>query len=189
MKKCSKCKEFKELSFFSKNKQQKNGLNPSCKQCRSSYTKSDYAKAKDRARYSKRSIKLKEYMKIKYLLESEKIKKRAEIYRKNNAEKHRQCSRNWQKNNPSMCRANIVKYKASKINQTPKWLNFKQFEEIKQFYIQAREITDKFGIRYEVDHIIPLRGKNVRGLHVPWNLQVITKKENCIKRNKIESVG
>ena len=43
-------------------------------------------------------------------------------------------------------------------------------------------------IKHEVDHIIPIHGKNVCGLHVPWNLRIITAKRNKIKGNKIEEI-
>lgn len=72
--------------------------------------------------------------------------------------------------------ANENKRRASKLKQTPKWANLK---DIEQFYMNCPK-------GYHVDHIIPLQGKNVRGLHVLENLQYLPAIENIRKGNKVE---
>lgn len=71
------------------------------------------------------------------------------------------------------------------LNATPKWLTIEDHRLISNFYIEAKRLEDTTGIKYHVDHILPLRGKTVWGLHVPWNLQIIEAKENLIKSNKV----
>ena len=76
--------------------------------------------------------------------------------------------------------------KATIKRASPNSLSSEDFEQIKQIYLECKIITEQTGIEHHVDHIIPLRGRNVCGLHVPWNLQIITAEENLRKSNKYE---
>lgn len=71
-----------------------------------------------------------------------------------------------------------MKRKTAKIQATPPWLTKDHFEEMLSFYEHADEMTKRTGILHEVDHIVPLQGRTVCGLHVPWNLRVLTALEN-----------
>ena len=88
-----------------------------------------------------------------------------------------------QKEKPHLATASATRRHTAKLKRTPIWLTKAQHLEIEGFYLLAKEMEKQFGQKYEVDHIVPLRGKTVSGLHVPWNLQVLTKKENCSKNN------
>jgi hypothetical protein len=66
---------------------------------------------------------------------------------------------------------------------TPPWADL---DSIRGVYEAAVSLTNSTGQPYEVDHIIPLRGKNVCGLHVPENLRVIPKRDNRRKANTFE---
>lgn len=69
-----------------------------------------------------------------------------------------------------------AKYRASKLHRTPVWLSKEELDQIAIFYANCPE-------GYEVDHILPLQGKLVSGLHVLSNLQYLTKADNAIKNN------
>ena len=68
---------------------------------------------------------------------------------------------------------------------TPAWTTKEMRRQIRQKYLEAQELTKTTGIRYEVDHIIPLINDNVCGLHVPWNMQLLPKTDNLRKSNKL----
>lgn len=68
---------------------------------------------------------------------------------------------------------------------TPKWLTTEQKMEIRLKYRLAIELSRRLGVPHAVDHIIPLQGEEVCGLHVPWNMEVITQEKNLKKSNKL----
>jgi hypothetical protein len=75
-------------------------------------------------------------------------------------------------------------YKRKLQAATPKWLSNADSDAIMAIYVEARATTETTGVPHEVDHIVPIIGKNVCGLHVPWNLRVITQFENRSKGNR-----
>lgn len=107
----------------------------------------------------------------------------AEHY-KNNTEKYKEKTRLWQQNNRARHNAYCMFRYTSKMQARPKWLSQDDLWMIEEAYSLAKLREQMTGIKWHVDHIVPLRGKTVCGLHVPWNLQVITASENCSKRNK-----
>jgi hypothetical protein len=90
----------------------------------------------------------------------------------------------WKENNPEFVKADDLHRRRKHRDATPKWLTQEHKNQIRAIYFEAMEKTKTTGEKYAVDHIVPLRGKLVSGLHVPWNLAVITREENSRKSNK-----
>jgi hypothetical protein len=72
----------------------------------------------------------------------------------------------------------------AKVQRTPKWLSADDHWLMTQAYELAALRTKLFGFPWHVDHVLPLHGRRVSGLHVPTNLQVIPGTDNCKKSNK-----
>jgi 5-methylcytosine-specific restriction endonuclease McrA len=87
--------------------------------------------------------------------------------------------------NPELYKALTSVRKRRHRSATPKWITPEQKLAMRQLYLQAMELTKLTGERYVVDHIVPLISDEVCGLHVPWNLRVITQEENLRKSNKL----
>lgn len=75
-------------------------------------------------------------------------------------------------------------YLAKKKLATPIWANM---TEIEQIYAHARRLSFETSIPHHVDHIVPIRGKKVSGLHIHTNLQILTATENLKKGNQFEA--
>ena len=100
-------------------------------------------------------------------------------------EEKNQYKKKYKQDNPDLYRE-LVSLRRRRFRQaTPKWLTAEQKMEIRLKYRLAIELSRATGVRHAVDHEIPLQGEDVCGLHVPWNLRVITQEENLKKSNKL----
>jgi hypothetical protein len=105
-----------------------------------------------------------------------------------NHEKSKELQRSRQKNRLDACAAYEAKRRAEKLQRTPKWLTAHDVKVIDGFYSISAMLTRENKEPWHVDHIVPLRGKLVSGLHVPSNLQVMRGVENVGKNNRYEVV-
>lgn len=137
------------------------GLSPKCKGC------------------------VKAYNAMYYTINAEEVKKTTNAYHHANKVVSNNRSRKWTQDNLARHNQHSAKRRASKLQRTPSWLSETHRRHIGFFYQAAKTITEETGVSFVVDHIVPLQGAIVSGLHVPWNLQVITSSENASKSNKV----
>lgn len=169
---CTKCRLVKELTAFSKNSGQKSGLEPSCKECRSAY---------HAALYLSRRQEINERNK-KWNKENADFVYRYSIdYRRRKPDKSRQYTKAWRLKNHSAVIAQNAARRAAKMRAMPKWADRKS---IAYHYRLAAWRTKNLGMKYCVDHIVPLRHHLVCGLHVEANLRVMLSVLNNSKGNR-----
>lgn len=180
MKSCTACKIEKDLGCFVKNKNTPDGFHRWCKSCLSEGKKKSYLKNKDH--YNAKS-------KANYYL---------------NKEKYNDISKQWRKENPERMAEHYEKYRQSEKGKKNRRLDNKKrydsgyrkawnfirrrgIEMSTPYWVDKKSLVEFFKKRpvgFHVDHIVPLRGKNVSGLNVPWNLQYLPASENLRKSNK-----
>ena len=191
MKLCVSCKAQKSLSEFYKRKDSPDGYRNDCKDCRKKvalkhyYTDHEAGKERLRQSYEKRKATNPNLAAEQYAKNREKDLERSKLAYQANAEDRKAKQRLWSKTNRGTANALAKRYKLKKVNATPKWLSESQLLNIKCKY-QLAAMLNIHGVEaWHVDHIVPIRGKDVCGLHVPWNLRVIPAKENMTKGNKL----
>lgn len=99
-------------------------------------------------------------------------------------ELRRESSRLCARNNPARVKNNKIKYESKLKRATPGWLTKEDWDYMNALYEEARRLTRETGVKHQVDHIIPINGRTVSGLHVPGNLQILTQAENVAKLNR-----
>ena len=103
-------------------------------------------------------------------------------YRERNRERIRQINADSRRRNPEVVAAAKVERRSRMRTHVPPWADRKA---IKAIYLECRRLRKETGLDYQVDHIIPLKGKNVCGLHVETNLQILLGIENMRKANRM----
>lgn len=91
----------------------------------------------------------------------------------------------WERINQYKRRAIKARRRASKMQATPKWITKADFAAIEEWYQLAKDLQWLSEEKLHVDHIIPLQGKNVCGLHIASNLQILPASENIRKGNRL----
>jgi 5-methylcytosine-specific restriction endonuclease McrA len=195
---CTKCGETKPVDLFYKRSDQVGKFTSHCRACKRSHDNAHVAKPetkKKRSEYAKKYrsnpeniLKQNQYRYFYYRTEeyrsrgSEKAKNRRldpEI-----AKKIREYDVIRAKQNPAYFAFKTRSRKAKKLQRTPQWMNAAHHFEIECVYKYC-SVLRAIGLDYEVDHVIPLQGKIVSGLHLPWNLQVLHASENARKGNRL----
>jgi len=181
---CRTCNKEKSAAEFYRDYGCADGLNIDCADCCRDAAARDRREKPAIGRTASRKWKT---------INPDKAKQDIAEYRAANRERISQKSREWRRankkrlqskerrrlvrNRAQICAKN-ARRRASQRKATPPWLTAIQIAQIAEFYEIAAARTVQTNIVHHVDHVHPLLGKNFRGLHVPWNLQVLTDDEN-----------
>lgn len=181
MKVCTTCKISKYFNCFHKSKSNSDGLYGICKECRKPKSLDYRQKNGDRIRANWRAA---------YAADPTKHRANASRWSKANPDRCRAAGRRWTKNNRSKANEHTAKRYAALRQATPPWITKGHRSEMQWFYETAQELQWLSDEPLCVDHIEPLRGEISSGLHVPWNLQIISVSANSRKGNRLgDAIG
>jgi len=196
MKQCAKCKQEKVAEDFYANKRMKSGLNSFCIVCHKANNIARKKITRQQPEFKAKELEYKKQYRAKTIEQRKAYMKKwhsanAEaqtIYRKEYREANPMYFSLYAKANKSKLNAKTRRRQAMIINRTPAWVDSEELWLIKEAYALAELRTNLFGFSWHVDHIVPLQGKLVSGLHTISNLQVIPAIENIRKHNRFEVV-
>ncbi|MBB3256863.1 hypothetical protein FHW21_001712 [Paraburkholderia sp. WP4_3_2] len=182
---CSKCKKVHAVAAdaFSRNKNTKDGLAAHCKSCASAAYKDFYNRNRDKlVRRASEQVLARRRRDPEYDRKLSRDAKRRELSDPIRYARHLERYREWSKANPGKTAELRARRREEVARATPRWADL---FEIHAKYKESNRLTKETGILHHVDHIIPIRGKLVCGLHVPHNLRVIPATENLRKSNRL----
>jgi hypothetical protein len=133
-------------------------------------------------------LKVKVIRKKSYDKDPQKSINRSKKYAKNNPEKIKVRMDRWVRENPEKILMYCAKRRAAKFNAIPSWADEEHDRQIEEIYQLAKELQWLSEEPFHVDHDIPLQGKNISGLHIPSNLQILPASVNLSKHNKFDQI-
>ena len=166
---CSTCKNDKPLAMFSPDVRTRSGVQSRCKLCQASIQKNIRAKNPEKHRAA-----IKIYRQKHPIV----VRQRNTAYRLSNPEKIAVWKQKDRLTNIGRILADNAYRRAETKQRTVAWADL---TAIKSIYEEAQQLSVLLGEQYHVDHVIPLVGKDVCGLHVEANLQIILAIENLRK--------
>lgn len=203
MKTCTKCGCTKPLSDFHKYAQSKDGHKPACKQCNTAaavaYQSANTGSRKTKdARYRTKNLEAvrisslayahsnagKEKSKAWRSANKQANKVRHNLWVQENKDRDREHKRNWMQRNKAYMLAKVRHRQMVARRAEPIWADKNTIEF---FYATRQYMTQETGYAWHVDHIVPLQGDSVCGLHVHFNLRVIPAVDNLRKGNKFST--
>lgn len=182
MKRCTTCSEMKTLDHF--------GRTAKCKACRAAYARAKYAENPEHVKRMVRRYRDSNPEKARERTKKWRDRNREHVlaqkkkWRQENVDRMKELEAEWRRNNPEKRALRARERRGVARQATPAWLTADHQAEMRRFYTLAKEFKLLTGDNYHVDHIVPLRGRRVCGLHVPWNLQVLPSDINMKKGNR-----
>lgn len=182
MKVCAYCHMLRPLEAFDRREASPDGLSRKCKPCAKAYRERNAARYRElrKAHYARnRAAEKQKALEYYQANRDDCIARHAEYKRA-----HAEAMREYRRRTAAHYVARTARYRAALSQRTPKWLTVEELKQIAAFYELAALFERITGVPHHVDHVIPLRGKTVSGLHVASNLAVIPAKQNIGKGNK-----
>lgn len=176
MKSCSICLKHKPYSAFYARIEECR-LRSDCIDCFNIRAKARYMATRDRQLESRKQ---------NYKANKPRYNQQSAEWRANHPEKMTEYKRNWKKRNKGKLNADWMSRDLAKRNATPAWLTKEHKKQMEEIYVIASDLSWLSEGGLHVDHIVPIRGKQVNGLHVPWNLQILPASVNIKKSNKVD---
>ncbi|WP_395652454.1 hypothetical protein [Brevundimonas sp.] len=176
LKTCTTCKTAKATESFGKKSGAYDGLQSRCKPC---------IKIADADRFQRTKEICSARKKAWAAANPDKQREMKIRYRKANPEAVKAERKRWRERNPSARHAAEVRRELA-IAQRCGLLTPEGAKQIERIYAEARRLTQETGIPHHVDHIAPLRGETISGLHIPENLRIIPAEDNIKKGAKVQ---